>query len=369
MGSLGIVYINIGQYEKAIDLYQKSLEIFRQIGALKEEGNLLILLGNAYGYLGQYQKSIDFYQRATVIVKQIGDLANEGATLMNLGIANYSLGKYQEAINFYQQSLAIYKQIGNRYGESVTLGNLGNVYNNLGQYQKAIDFHQQSLVIAKKIGDHKGEAASLNNLGGILYERFGHYQKAIDLFHQSLVIAKQIGDRDNEGNSLGNLGLSFSKLNQPELAIVYYKESINARESIRKDIRGLSKSEQRSYLETVARAYKTLADLLLKQGRVIEALQILDLLKVQELEDYLKNIKGSDRSAQGVRLLEPEKAIRDKLLAVSFENSPEINSQLASKIQQLPKSEINKVPDYLQKIPQGKALLYLRSCTIPERVK
>jgi CHAT domain-containing protein len=90
----------------------------------------------------------------------------------------------------------------------------------------------------------------------------------------------------------------------------------------------------------------------------MEAIQILDLLKVQELEDYLKNIKGSDRSAQGVRLLEPEKAMSDKLLAVSFENSPEINSQLANKIQQLPKSEINKVPDYLQKIPQGTALLY-----------
>ena len=90
----------------------------------------------------------------------------------------------------------------------------------------------------------------------------------------------------------------------------------------------------------------------------MEALQVLDLLKVQELEDYFKNIKGSDRSAQGVRLLEPEKAMSVKLGAVSFENSPEINSQLANKIQQLPKSEINKVPDYLQKIPQGTALLY-----------
>lgn len=50
----------------------------------------------------------------------------------------------------------------------------------------------------------------------------------------------------------------------------------------------------------------------------MEALQVLDLLKVQELEDYFKNIKGSDRSAQGVRLLEPEKAISDKLLAKHF---------------------------------------------------
>ena len=59
-----------------------------------------------------------------------------------------------------------------------------------------------------------------------------------------------------------------------------------------------------------------------------------------------------------MRLLAPEKAISDKLLAVSFENSKEINSQLAKQIQQLPKSEINKVPDYLKQIPQGSVLLY-----------
>jgi len=90
----------------------------------------------------------------------------------------------------------------------------------------------------------------------------------------------------------------------------------------------------------------------------MEALQILDLLKVQELEDYLKNIKGNDRTAEGVRILEPEKAISPQLKTISFENSADINRQLTSQLQQIPKSEINKVPDYLQQIPQGSVLLY-----------
>ncbi|GBO54462.1 hypothetical protein APA_2410 [Pseudanabaena sp. lw0831] len=169
---------------------------------------------------------------------------------------------------------------------------------------------------------------------------------------------QQNGDRNSESKSYNNLGYAFSNLNQTELAILYYKQSINIRESIRKDIKGLSKEEQASYLETVASTYKTLAGLLLKQERIMEALQVLDLLKVQELEDYLKNIKGSDRTAQGVKLLDPEKATNSQLLAISNEKAPELNRQLASQIQQLPKSEINKVPDYLQKIPQGTVLIY-----------
>jgi hypothetical protein len=104
-------------------------------------------------------------------------------------------------------------------------------------------------------------------------------------------------------------------------------------------------------------SYRRLADLLLQQGRVMEALQVLDLLKVQELEDYLKNIKGSDRTVQGVRILEPERVISDQLLTINFESIPNLNRQLAAQIQELPKSEINKVPDYLQQIPQGTVLL------------
>ncbi len=397
LNNLGLAYNSLGQYQKAIDFYQQSLAIKKQIGDQNGEARSLNNLGSTYDGLGQYQKAIDFYQQSLAIKKQIGDRNGEATSLSNLGIAYKSLGQYQKAIDFYQQSLAINKQIGDQNGEAVSLNNLGEAYRNLGQHQKAIDFYQQSLAINKQIGDRNGEATSLNNLGfaydslgqyqkainlyqqsltikkqigerngeakslnnlGSAYNNLGQYQKAIDFYQQSLAIKKQIGDRNGEARSLNNMGFALNKINQPEISILFYKQSVNLYEAIRKDIKGLRKEEQQSYITSIAYSYRNLADILIKQDRVVEALQILDLLKVQELEDYFKNIKGSDRSAQGVRLLEPEKAIRDKLLAVSFENSPEINSQLANKIQQLPKSEINKVPDYLQKIPQGTALLY-----------
>ncbi len=71
----------------------------------------------------------------------------------------------------------------------------------------------------------------------------------------------------------------------PELAIAFYKQSINVTESIRKELRVLSIDQQRSYERTVAANYRSLAALLLRQGRVMEGLQVLDLLKVQELQD------------------------------------------------------------------------------------
>ncbi len=51
---------------------------------------------------------------------------------------------------------------------------------------------------------------------------------------------------------------------QPELAIAFLKQSVNLTESIRKDLRGLSREVQESYTETVEDTYHRLADLLLK---------------------------------------------------------------------------------------------------------
>jgi CHAT domain-containing protein len=48
----------------------------------------------------------------------------------------------------------------------------------------------------------------------------------------------------------------------------------------------------------------------------------------------------------------------NQLLALSLDQTPDLNRQLANQIQQIPKSEINKIPEYLQKLPQGSVLLY-----------
>ena len=357
LNNLGLASDNLGQYQKAIVFYQQSLAIKKQIGDRNGEARSLNNLGAIYKNLGQYQKAIDFYQQSLAIKKQIGDRDGEATSLNNLGLVYDYLGQYQKAIDFYRQSVAIAKQIGESSIEARSLNNLGAAYERLGQYQKAIDFYGQALEMQEKIGDRQGEAKSINNLG-VVYKNLRQYQRAIDLHQQSLAIKKQIGDRQGEATSLNNLGVDFNQLGQTEISILFYKQSVNVFESIRQSLKGLREEEQQSFTNTIASSYRNLADLLLKQGRIMEALQILDLLKVQELEEYFKNIKGSDRSAQGVRLLEPEKAISDKLLAVSLDNSKEINSQLAKQIQQLPKSEINKVPEYLQKIPQGTALLY-----------
>ncbi|CAN1209164.1 hypothetical protein TUMEXPCC7403_03010 [Tumidithrix helvetica PCC 7403] len=357
MGNLGNAYRSQGHYAKAIEYQERRLAITRELKDLRGEGQSLGFLGLVYRSLGNYTKSIDYYKQSLAIAIRIKDRLGKAKSLGYLGNVFYDLGDYNEAIKYHQSSLEAAREIRDRRGEGKSLGFLGRAYAAQGNYDKAIQYYESSLKIAQEIGDRLGEGETLDFLGGI-YQVRGDYAKAIDYHKSGLDIARKIKNRDGERIALSNLGLTLQKQNQLDLSIVFYKQSVNVSESIRKDIRGLKKEEQQSYLNTVAGNYRRLADLLVKQGRVMEALQILDLLKVQELEDFLKNIKGNDRTAQGVRLLEPERVVSGQLTGVSFEKIPELNRNLADRIQQIPQAEINKVPEYLQKIPQGTVLLY-----------
>ncbi|WP_199311592.1 tetratricopeptide repeat protein [Anabaena subtropica] len=223
--SLGNAYFSLGEYQRAIEFHQQSLEISREIGERNGEAVSLGNLGNAYNSLGQYQQAIKFHQQSLEIKREIGERNGEGISLGNLGSSYRSLGQYQQAIEFHQQSLEIFRETGNRNGEGSSLNCLGNAYCSLGQYQQAIEFHQQSLEIFRETGDRSGEGDSLHNFGSAYY-CLGQYQQAIEFYHQSLEICGEIGDRRGEGNSLHNLGGAYHVLGQYQQAIEFYHQSL-----------------------------------------------------------------------------------------------------------------------------------------------
>ncbi|MEM9482297.1 MAG: CHAT domain-containing protein, partial [Cyanobacteria bacterium P01_F01_bin.116] len=279
------------------------------IGDRRGEGIMLNNIGSIYDNLGQYARALEFYEQSLAIRQEIGDRRGEGTMLSNVGNVYASLGQYSKALEFYEQSLSIRQEIGDRYGEGESLNDIGSIYDSLDQYSKALKFHEQSLSIRQEIGDRYGEGESLNDIGGI-YDSMGRYSKALEFFEQSLAIRQEIGDRRGEGDSFNNIGYALESLEYPVLAIVYFKQAVNAYEIIRTDIRDneqiLDQDSQQSFTEEVADSYRKLADLLLQQDRILEAQRVLDLLKVQELDDYLRGVRSETTTESGIALLPQE---------------------------------------------------------------
>ncbi|MDB9458451.1 tetratricopeptide repeat protein, partial [Dolichospermum circinale CS-545/17] len=149
---LGNVYNSLGEehnspnyHEEAIKLFNKSLQIKREIGGhRKGEGSCYLGLGNAYNLLKQYKQADNFYQQSLEISRETGARLDEGNCLNNLGEIHKYLGDYQTAIVFYEKSLQIKREIGDILGQANTWFNLGETLENLNREVDAVDSYRNA---------------------------------------------------------------------------------------------------------------------------------------------------------------------------------------------------------------------------------
>ena len=231
----------------------------------------------------------------------MGGRVGEATILNNIGGVYSALGEKPKALEYYNLALPLIRAVGGRSGEATTLNNIGRVYDDLGEKPKALEYYNLALPLYRAVGDSPeerlrqrvGEAATLNNIGLVYYE-LGEKPKALDYFNQALPILRAVDNRYRSGEAtiLNNIGDLLASQKQPELAIVFYKQSVSQYEILRQTIRTLPKETQETYTKTIESTYRKLADLLLKADRILEAQQVLDLLKVQELNTYLSNVRG-----------------------------------------------------------------------------
>jgi len=117
-------------------------------------------LGVAYKRLGEYKQAIDYYQQSLTIAREIGDRWGESIALCNLGETFIKLERYSEALEKLQLALEICKAISNRSTEALTYKNLATLHHQMGRplagisksAQLAREFCQQALAIALELG-------------------------------------------------------------------------------------------------------------------------------------------------------------------------------------------------------------------------
>jgi CHAT domain-containing protein/Flp pilus assembly protein TadD len=381
LSHLGNAHSALGNYQQAADYYENYLTIAKEMDDRQGEAHALGNLGIVYAALGQYLRAVDHYRKHLEIARDIRDRDGESNALGNLGEAYAALGDYRQALEFHQQSLSLEREIGDRQGEAYSLISLGDVYVALKQYQQAIEEYQQALPILDKINDRYGEAYALGGLG-VASNALGESSQAVERYKQALLIATEVGDRENQGALLSHIAEWFTEQDQPELAIVYYKQSVNLREEIRRGIRSLPIDLQHSYRETIADSYRALADLLLKQGRILEAQEVLDLLKLQEVDDYLRENQSSDQTPPGLDLWEQEQQILE-LYDQTIRQNPSANFEMFSensevmalveelhrtaREQSLNSQQLYNLQDNLQQLEEPAALLY--HLILPDRLE
>ncbi|NOX17905.1 MAG: tetratricopeptide repeat protein [Chlorobi bacterium] len=268
---IGVVYRNIGDLDKALVYYYKSLnvskqykdsiqlgysyenlsdyyykkasysvslengltayEIFSKINNDAGKAYSLNNLGEIYLKQKNYEKALSFFEQAAELRKKNNDRRGFAKSLIGLAEVYAETGKAKKAENTYNRSLSISKKINYKKGIGSALAGLSEIYFNRGDFARALALADSSLTIDKAIKNKYGIIKNFNRLGLINF-KMSDFDLAKDYFIKAGKSAKSSGHLDQEMESYKNLGVLFSSKSNYKLAYYYYKKYMSLKDSI-----------------------------------------------------------------------------------------------------------------------------------------
>lgn len=159
LNKLGLLEVEEGEIQKGMANLLLAQEKDRLAGAPQPEP--FNNLGYAYELLGEKQKAIQNYQKTLDLTRSLGDRKNEATALNNLGDTYYSLGDWETALRYFQQALDLFRALKNRSQEATLLNNLGTVHLRLGRFEEADRALEQALQLSRETQATETETAAL----------------------------------------------------------------------------------------------------------------------------------------------------------------------------------------------------------------
>jgi CHAT domain-containing protein len=295
-----VVLYNLGYHaylsirmDEALSFYDRARPIASQTGNKSYAANIANSTGLVYAFLNDAKRAIPFFEQSVALAHETGEKQIEVSALANLAKSQVAVNDSVGAITSYTSALSI----ANEYAKSGFLGlrptiiglliDFGNFALLAGNRSDALEIFTKALEKAKEWEQRGNEAVLLNNIAKI-HQLNGDDTKALAMFNSSLALSRSLGTRYPEAKTLENLMEVWTKLGNRNFAVFYGKNAINIYQDFRKGLQSLSLEEQKSYLKTVEGVYRQLASLLIAQGRISEAEQVLVMLKEEELIDYVR---------------------------------------------------------------------------------
>lgn len=233
----GVIYSQLNKFDDAI----KYIDLARQYGCNRKEYNI-----NIAGILSKkanfFYLNEDYDQALKYFIQSL-DYSKDGLylTYSNIGNSLSQLGRFDESVDYYLKSIKDNNNFAGSYS------NLANLYIDKMEYSQAIEYakkayeiesdqphyvrtyasclfnldrKEESLEIYKKllmIDSRRGQ--TYFDVANVLFH-LNEYKKTIKFLEDNINVTHQYSSINNF------LGLSYYKLNQPELALDLLKKSL-----------------------------------------------------------------------------------------------------------------------------------------------
>ena len=258
----GVCYARLGNFDRAIAVQQRSVEVNEQRGPRIYLQQALGLLGVTHLLNGSYAEAISYTRRAFDVATAAGLVEDAARWADNLTTAHASLGQWDEAERMNQEATRLNEQAGTRTF----------IYNT---------FHRA------EIASGRGQTAEARKL----------YQELLTDSTTPPALAWEVHAE------LGNLSAATGDLTAVSR---HYRAALDVIEHTRSEL--LNTDYQLSFLTRLIRFYERYIDVLIERGEVEEALTVADSIRARVLAERHGVVAPSRpsasvfrRAAQGLR--------------------------------------------------------------------
>lgn len=180
-------------WDYAWEEYEKAQGLAKKIDDQKRISDVYYGYGRISHKKGEYERAIDSLNRSLEIKKNLGDKIGISALLEIIGInCIYFQNRLFDAMVNFKMSLIIKDELEDELGKARLLQRIGTVYYKLGENDEAFTNLEKALSIAVKYDDPYVQALSLSGIAGIHLAR-GEWEKALKKYHESLKHLEKIG--------------------------------------------------------------------------------------------------------------------------------------------------------------------------------
>jgi len=234
--SIGMIYLHLGEYDKAKTLLQEALRLHENNSPSDSRQWAASL--NSWGEynmeIGKYDTAKKYFRESAAVYNSLGNKNKYASIIGELGWIDYRNGDYERADSLLHEALVINRTVhGSESRQTGTdLQYLGWIKNAQGQYDKADSLFREALSIRKSaLGEnHRLVAQTLQSLGRTLYNK-NDYAQAEEIERQALNLQRRIYDQEHPdiATSLRILGLINMRLEEFSKAKTYFEDALHMR--------------------------------------------------------------------------------------------------------------------------------------------
>ncbi len=226
----GIIYSEQSNDEKAIEYFNKSIEVSKQGGNKNEMAISLQAIAQINIRKGNNTKALNQLYDCLKIFEEVGDEIGIADVHLSIGDICYLQKDFLKAIEHHKKSHELY--LKNKYEVALSTINfkIGVDYNAIRDYPKALDYLQKSIDLIESSDYGVNSVAYLNIAQIYIYQRM--YDKALNYALKGLSIAERMQNKVEINHSHIVLSKVFRLQNKFDLSVSHAKEALKIGQEI-----------------------------------------------------------------------------------------------------------------------------------------